>query len=142
MSGVQATSECEEAYNRIKMTKDLRHVLFKIENKKEIVVDTQKDKEDIPFAEAWTNFCEALPKNEPRYALVDVEYTTDDGRPQSKLTFVFWSPDGKTTVKDRMLYASSKDAIKQKFKGIMKEVQANDEGDLAWDSINALMNKK
>ena len=30
-----------------------------------------------------------------RYALLEYEYTTDDGRPQSKLCFVLWSPDDK-----------------------------------------------
>merc|ERR1711924_43569 len=84
----------------------------------------------------------ALPEDQPRYALVDIHYTTDDGRDQSKLTFVMWSPDDKCGVKDKMLYASSKDAIKKKFTGIMKELQANDMSDLTDDEINALMNKK
>eukprot|EP00439_Symbiodinium_sp_Y106_P080606 s935_g19.t1 len=83
------------------------------------------------------DFVSKLPEGEPRYALVDYEYTSEDGRPQSKLCFVFW-----TTVKDRMVYASSKDALKKKFPGIMKEVQANDMGDLDVKEVDDLMKKK
>merc|ERR1712007_195078 len=92
--------------------------------------------------ETFDDFVSSLPEAEPRYALVDVDYKTDDGRDQSKLTFVMWSPDDKCGVRDKMLYASSKDAIKKKFTGIMKELQANDMSDLTDDEINALMNKK
>jgi len=73
-----------------------------------------------------------LPQDQPRYALVDIEYETEDGRPQDKLTFVVWLPDDKCGVKDNMIYASSKDAIKKCFPGI-KELQANDMGDLDFD---------
>merc|ERR1712195_326966 len=117
--------------------KTKKYVLFKIENKKEIVIDCQGD-----TTKTFEDFKAALPEAEPRYGLVDIEYTTDDGRPQSKLTFVMWSPDDKCGVKDKMLYASSKDAIKKKFVGIMKEIQANDLDDLEDDAIQALMNKK
>merc|ERR1712048_514132 len=107
------------------MKKSLAYVLFKIQDKKEIVVDTEGD-----ASKSFDDFKGALPEAEPRYALVDIHYKTDDGRDQSKLTFVMWSPDDKVGVKEKMLYASSKDAIKKKFTGIMKELQANDMGDL------------
>merc|ERR1712113_305739 len=99
-----------------------------IENKKKIVVDEEGERD-----KTWDDFVKALPEAEPRYALVDVDYTSEDGRPQDKLTFVMWSPDDKCGVKDKMLYASSKDALKKKFTGIMKEVQANDKGDLDFE---------
>jgi len=145
MSGVTVDDDCNEAVKQIKMKKDLRYVLFTIENKKKIVVEKREPKapDETPWAEVWEGFCKALCPTEPRYALVDVDYTSDDGRPQSKLTFIFWSPDGKTSVKDRMLYASSKDALKNgPMKGVMKDMQANDEGDLEWKEIEALMNRK
>merc|ERR1711957_153436 len=137
MSGVAVNADCVEKYSQIKMKKDLRFVTFKIENKKEIVVDKEG-----PPANTFDDFKASLPEDEPRYALVDIEFKSEDGRDQSKLTFVFWSPDDKTSVKDRMLHASSKDAIKKKFPGIMKELQANDNGDLEWDEVYKLMTKK
>ncbi|CAE7208976.1 unnamed protein product [Symbiodinium sp. CCMP2456] len=137
MSGVAVNDACVDLYNQIKMKKDLRYVIFKIENHKEIVTECQG-----PSGETYKDFVSKLPEGEPRYALVDYEYTSEDGRPQSKLCFVFWSPDDKTTVKDRMVYASSKDALKKKFPGIMKEVQANDMGDLDVKEVDDLMKKK
>merc|ERR1719465_147964 len=100
------------------------------------VIDAEGD-----ASKTFADFVAALPEDQARYALVDIDYTTDDGRPQSKLTFVMWSPDDKLNVKDKMLYASSKDAIKKKFTGIMKELQANDMGDLEWKDVEALMNR-
>ena len=138
MSGVSVNDECVDMYNTIKMgPKDkpkLRHILFKIKDKKEIVLDSAAEK----VAESttwWEDFKTALDTaKEPRYALIDCDYESTDGRPQSKLCFVFYSPD-EGAVQQRMLYASSKDAIKKKFPGIMKEVQANDMGDLEWDEV-------
>eukprot|EP00413_Alexandrium_margalefii_P016978 CAMPEP_0204527884 /NCGR_PEP_ID=MMETSP0661-20131031/9218_1 /ASSEMBLY_ACC=CAM_ASM_000606 /TAXON_ID=109239 /ORGANISM="Alexandrium margalefi, Strain AMGDE01CS-322" /LENGTH=136 /DNA_ID=CAMNT_0051533821 /DNA_START=85 /DNA_END=495 /DNA_ORIENTATION=- len=136
MSGVGVKDECVEKYNEIKMKKDKRYVIFKIENSKQIVVDCE-----APNTETFKDFVSKLPEDEPRYALVDIDYTSTDGRPQSKLCFVFWSPDDKAPVKQRMVYASSKDAIKKKLTGVMKEIQANDLSDLAEDTVMKEMQK-
>merc|ERR1711979_86008 len=125
---------CVEKFNEIKMKKTLKYVVFKIENRKQIVVEQEGDKD-----KTYQDFQEPLPESEPRYALVDVEYETDEGVKQNKLCFFFWSPDDKTTVKDRMIYASSKDAIKKKLVGVMKEVQANDMSELDEDEVKATM---
>eukprot|EP00409_Alexandrium_fundyense_P007202 CAMPEP_0195046854 /NCGR_PEP_ID=MMETSP0347-20130606/29794_1 /TAXON_ID=2932 /ORGANISM="Alexandrium fundyense, Strain CCMP1719" /LENGTH=106 /DNA_ID=CAMNT_0040074947 /DNA_START=21 /DNA_END=338 /DNA_ORIENTATION=+ len=106
MSGVTVNDECVAKYQEIKMKKALRYVIFKIENKKEIVLDCEGTSE-----ETLADFRKKLPDDQPRYALVDIDYQTADGRPQSKLCFIFWSPDDKTNVKDRMICASSKNAI-------------------------------
>ena len=45
------------------------------------------------------------------------------------------SPD-TATIKQKMLYSSSKDALKKAFgPGVAKEIQANDHGDLQWSSV-------
>eukprot|EP00415_Alexandrium_ostenfeldii_P005079 UN5079 len=136
MSGVKVEDTCVEKYNEIKMKKDKRYVIFKIQDFKQIVFESEG-----PKTETFADFRDKLPKDEPRYALVDCDYTSADGRPQSKLCFVFWSPDDTTTVKQRMVYASSKDAIKKKLTGIMKEIQANDMSDLSDDAVDKEMKK-
>merc|ERR1712107_615203 len=121
-----------------KMGKKLRYCIFKISaDKKSVENDSQGEVE-----KTWDDFKAALPDDGARYALVDVEYESEDGRPQSKLTFVFWCPDDKCGVKEKMLYSGTKDALKRKFTGIMKELQANDTGDLEWDQVKQLMLKK
>mmetsp|Transcript_95402 Transcript_95402/g.307902 ORF Transcript_95402/g.307902 Transcript_95402/m.307902 type:complete len:137 (-) Transcript_95402:43-453(-) len=134
MSGVAVSDECVEKYNQIKMKKDLRYVIFKIQDRKVIV-----PADEGPTTETFDDWKQKLSEKDPCYSLVDIEYESDDGRKQAKLCFVFWSPDGQTSVKDRMVYASSKDAIKKKFPGIMKEIQANDMGDLDWSTVHKTM---
>lgn len=123
-SGVKVSEDCVAIFNEIKLKHTKRYIIYKIENKKQIVIEKEGAKE-----ETYDDFVNAIPKDEPRYAVVDFEYTTEDGRKQEKLVFVFWSPDeGK--VQNKMLYASSKDNIKKALSGFAKEVQANDAGDL------------
>jgi len=87
-----------------------------------IVLETKEENKEY----TWEKIKEVLPANEPRYAVMDVAYKSDDGREQNKLTFVFWSPDGGASVKEKMLYAATKDSIKKIMSGCMKEVQANE----------------
>merc|ERR1711879_141743 len=126
-SGVKVNDEGVAIYNDMKLKKNggYRWITFVIKDEKEIFIDQKGD-----LAQSFEDFKKVLPEDEPRYGLVDIKYTTDDGRAQEKLTFVMWSPDDKTTVKKKMLYASSKEAIKKKMTGVMKELQANDMGDM------------
>jgi len=86
----------------------------------------------------YKDFTDSLPKDEPRYAVLDFEYNTDDGRPQSKLLFVLWSPDN-SNVKKKMVYAASKDNIKRKLVGVAKELQANDASEVDEQEVLKLM---
>merc|ERR1712046_337199 len=116
------------------LKKTSRWALFKIENDKTITNCSSGDKD-----QTVNDFRAALPEAEPRFGLVDVDYTADDGRPHNLLWFIFWSPEAKCTVKDKMLYASSKDALKKKFTGLMKEIQANSMDDISDANIQQLM---
>jgi len=129
-SGVRVAAASMELFTQIKMKKDLRFVTYRIKDSAEIVADCTG-----PKSETWDDFVGHLPQDEPRYALVDIPYQDQEGFDKSKLVFVHWSPDGRTTVRQRMLYASSKLAMKSALTGIMTEVQANDMEDLALEGI-------
>mmetsp|Transcript_57432 Transcript_57432/g.153433 ORF Transcript_57432/g.153433 Transcript_57432/m.153433 type:complete len:138 (-) Transcript_57432:355-768(-) len=135
-SGATCDDECQKKFEQIKMKKDLRYVIYCIEDKKTIKFEKEGEVD-----KTFDDFKKALPEDQPRYAVIDYPYKSEDGRDQSKLTFVFWSPD-TCGVKDKMLYASSKDAIKKKLTGIMKEMQCNDEGDLDEDNFTKKMLEK
>mmetsp|Transcript_43035 Transcript_43035/g.115689 ORF Transcript_43035/g.115689 Transcript_43035/m.115689 type:complete len:138 (-) Transcript_43035:356-769(-) len=135
-SGATCDDECQKKFEQIKMKKDLRYVIYCIEDKKTIKFEKEGEVD-----KTFDDFKKALPEDQPRYAVIDYPYKSEDGRDQSKLTFVFWSPDS-TGVKSKMLYASSKDAIKKKLTGIMKEMQCNDEGDLDEDNFTKKMLEK
>mmetsp|Transcript_70251 Transcript_70251/g.168325 ORF Transcript_70251/g.168325 Transcript_70251/m.168325 type:complete len:139 (+) Transcript_70251:92-508(+) len=122
MSGVTVQDDCVTKFEEMKTRHLYKYIIYKIENKKEIVIDCIGEK-GATYDEFKNKLLED--KSQPRYALVDMSYNTADGRPQEKLVFLFYSDDDNTGVKDRMLYASSKDAIKKKLPGVMKEHQAN-----------------
>lgn len=124
MSGVTMDPICLEKFEQMKLKHELRYILFKIENKKKIILDCEGGKD-----KCYEDFVSALPADQPRYCLVDVEYTTKSGAEHSKVVFIFWSPDNGP-VMQKMLYASSKDSIKKSMLGIQLEVQANDVDDL------------
>ena len=100
------------------------YIIYKIENKKTIVFESQGEKD-----KSYDEFVAALPSDQPRYALVDVDYTTKSGAQHSKVVFIFWSPDDGP-VREKMLYAASKDSIKKSMLGIQLEIQANDLDDV------------
>jgi len=71
-----------------------------------------------------------MPTDQPRYAIYDLEFETKDGRKESKLVFIMYSPDLCTKGTLRFVYAQNKDAIKAKMSPVHKELQINDAADL------------
>ncbi|KAJ3513641.1 hypothetical protein NM208_g15156 [Fusarium decemcellulare] len=64
---------------------------------------------------------------------------TGDGI-RNKLTFIAWSPDD-AGIQPKMIYASSKEALKRSLTGIATELQANDTDDIEYDSIIKTVSK-
>lgn len=131
LSGVCLTDECKTKFQEMQLKHQIRFILFKIENKKSIIVDKIGE-----VSQTYEDFLKALPQNEPRYCLVDVDYTTTSGADHTKMVFIFWCPDD-CGVKDKMLYASSKDTIKKAMGGIQVEIQANDNQDIDKPTVQA-----
>ena len=82
----------------------LRFITFKIEGDSEIVIDQKGPRENT-----YEDFIVALknePAGEPRYGVVDCDYTTEDGRDASKICFVAYVPD-TCKIKMKMLYSGA-----------------------------------
>merc|ERR1712217_594056 len=77
----------------------------------------------------FASFTCKLPDGNCRYAVLDVEINTKSGATTNKLIFIAWSDDN-AAIKPKMLYASSKDALKKALTGINDEYQATDRSDL------------
>ena len=58
--------------------------------------------------------------------------TTDDGREFSKLFFISWVPDS-CKAKEKMLYASSKQSLRNALSGVHLDHQAADMDDVMKD---------
>lgn len=70
-----------------------------------------------------------LPADDCRYAIFDMDFTTNDGRPGNKLVSISWAPD-TAKVKAKMVYAGSKDALTRALVGVATKVHATDLSEL------------
>uniref|UniRef100_K3WB44 ADF-H domain-containing protein n=1 Tax=Globisporangium ultimum (strain ATCC 200006 / CBS 805.95 / DAOM BR144) TaxID=431595 RepID=K3WB44_GLOUD len=108
-----------------------RYFIYKIVDDTEIVIESTG-----PSSETYEDFAAKLAQvtNDCRYGLIDLDVTTKDGRPTSKLVFLSWSPD-TARIKSKMLYASSKESIKRVLMGVGIHLTATDASELAKESI-------
>ncbi|XP_005305532.2 cofilin-1 isoform X1 [Chrysemys picta bellii] len=118
---VRKASTPEEVKKRKKavlfcLSEDKRNII--LEEGKEILVGDVGETVDDPYL----HFVKMLPESDCRYALYDATYETKESKKED-LVFVFWAPDC-APLKSKMIYASSKDAIKKKLTGIKHELQA------------------
>ncbi|EMP30754.1 Cofilin-2 [Chelonia mydas] len=136
-SGVTVNDEVIKVFNDMKVRKSStpeeikkrkKAVLFCLsDDKKQIIVEETKQilVGDIgdTVEDPYTAFVKLLPLNDCRYALYDATYETKESKKED-LVFIFWAPES-APLKSKMIYASSKDAIKKKFTGIKHEWQVN-----------------
>ncbi len=129
MSGVAVGEECVKCYEAMKMGRKLKYATFKVNDTlTEIVVD----KTGEPGTE-FDEFVGQFPEKDCRYGIIDIDYE-HDGCKKSRIVFVFWSPD-TANIRSKMVYASSKEAMRRQLAGIMCEMQCNDISDLTMEEM-------
>lgn len=141
-SGVKVDNDCKTKFQDIKLGRKFRYVLFGFAEKDPTQIVVLKEANPSSTYESFTEDLYDAEKNkECRYAVFDAEYQAATGMQKNKILFFMWSPD-TATIKQKMLYSSSKDALKKAFgEGIAKEIQANDHGDLQWSSVLEICKK-
>ncbi|KAJ1675866.1 cofilin [Spiromyces aspiralis] len=108
--------------------KFIKFVMFKLSNAGDKIIVSY-----ISKSEDYEDFVKRLPEDECRWAVYDMTFDTKDGQ-RSKLVFFSWTPD-KAKVKNKMMYASSKQALKSIFTGIHNDIQATDFDDVQLDAV-------
>jgi len=93
----------------------------------EIVVEKVGDEE-------YEQFLEILPETECRWAIYDFGFEKEDGGHRNKIIFLSWSPDD-AKIKQKMLFASSRDALKRSLAGIAIEIQGSDLSEVAYEIV-------
>lgn len=116
-TGITVNVECSRAWDEMKIKHKFMYVTFRIQDDKEVVVDKRGD-----TSSTYSAFRDALPADDCRYAVVEVPGTT-------KIVFVMWTPDS-ASVKQKMIYASTRQAILDKVPGHAKSAQASDKSEL------------
>ena len=125
-SGIQCAASVQAGFALINKTKpDARFVTFGIEN------DEIVHKDAGSATATWDDFVEMCKDDQPCYALFHYEYQTTDGRTSDAMLFIAWVPD-RAKIKQKMQYASSKEALKKALGGGagLIDLQAGDKGDL------------
>ncbi|XP_059561464.1 destrin isoform X2 [Myotis daubentonii] len=105
-----------------------------VEEGKEILVGDV----GVTITDPFKHFVGMLPEKDCRYALYDASFETKESRKEELMFFLCFFIFGISLsrapelapLKSKMIYASSKDAIKKKFQGIKHECQANGPEDL------------
>ncbi|XP_067877587.1 cofilin-2-like [Heterodontus francisci] len=135
-SGVKVSDEVVCCFNEMKVRKSCSHdevkkrkkaILFKIsDDQTNIVVHEGKeilvgDVEDGKVQDPLQAFIDMLPTDNCCYALYDASFETKETKKQ-ELIFIHWAPDD-APIRQKMLYASSKAAIRKKLGGIKHEWQ-------------------
>ena len=122
MSGVAVAEDCLSVFNKVKMrSKGLQWATFRVEENEGSVLTAATGE----VSGDYDDFIAALPESECRYAIYDYKYVNADDCEFSKLVFVVWNPDS-ARLKNKMLYASTKDFFKSRLSGIAVEIQATD----------------
>jgi cofilin len=130
-TGVVVDDEVATAFNGFKLQSagfKLRYYTYVIEGKQIIKIEKSGDR-----SKTYEDFCSDLPENGCRYGLIDLEFTTEDGRPTSKLVFITWNPD-TAPIRDKMLYSGSKESIKAALTGVGIHINATDFAELDFES--------
>lgn len=118
-----------EAYNEIKIKKRHAYVVMMIKDNKKIVVERLGDKLPVNCTESQNaEIFNEMKKGfgmEPRYIIFDFCFTRTNDSVGQKLAFISWCCD-ECPIGKKMIYASSKDALKKKFNGLNLDFQCTD----------------
>lgn len=140
-SGVSVAPECIKAFNELKLGKDIKWIIYKISDdwKQIEVEETSNDGDFGAFREKLLNAKSKDRRGNEgmggRYAVFDIEYDLESGEgKRSKITFISWCPDDAPQY-PRMMYSSSKEAIKRSLNGLAADIQANDPDDIEFDNV-------
>uniref|UniRef100_A0A673LQB7 Cofilin-2-like n=1 Tax=Sinocyclocheilus rhinocerous TaxID=307959 RepID=A0A673LQB7_9TELE len=98
-------------------------------DRKSIVVDVENclKVKDVGNSDVLKKILSKLPTNECRYALYDCSYVSMESVKED-LVFILSAPE-TASLKSRMVYASSKAALKAKMPGLKFEWQINEPAD-------------
>ncbi|RQM19524.1 hypothetical protein B5M09_004066 [Aphanomyces astaci] len=138
-SGVGVSDEATNTFNGFKLQAPdhkFRYVTFKIEGNQFVVDKTG------PREHTYEDFAKALagdltvpnPVYECRHGVIDLDCTSKDGRPVAKLVFLSWSPEN-ASIKAKMVYSSSKEALKSVCVGVGIFINATDASELEFATV-------
>ncbi|KAI5841921.1 hypothetical protein DFP73DRAFT_574148 [Morchella snyderi] len=117
-------------FEELKLGKKVKYIIYKLSDDKKCI-EVEKHSESTDY----DSFIGDLPENECRYAIYDFEYELEAGEgTRNKLCFYAWSPDD-APVRSKMVYASSKEALRRSLTGIHAEIQGTDYSEVSHETV-------
>ncbi|KAK8518427.1 hypothetical protein V6N13_027903 [Hibiscus sabdariffa] len=129
-SGIAVNDNCKAKFLELKAKRNHRYIVFKIEDATQQVV---VEKLGAPN-DKYEDLIASMPASECRYAVFDLDFTTNENCQKSKIIFIAWSPD-TSRVRSKMVYASSKDRFRKELDGVQVELQATDLSEMSYDIV-------
>ncbi|XP_020607392.1 cofilin-like [Orbicella faveolata] len=133
-------------FAKIKDKKQHGYAVMMINKEKTAVVMERKGLklEDREVGTTQKSFDEmrevVLESKEPRYILADVTYEREGAGKKDVVVYIYWCSDG-VSVKQKMVYASTNEALKKSFTGI-KCVECHDDDEFTYDFIVAKLKQQ
>eukprot|EP00479_Gromia_sphaerica_P015365 TRINITY_DN9720_c0_g1_i1.p1 TRINITY_DN9720_c0_g1~~TRINITY_DN9720_c0_g1_i1.p1 ORF type:complete len:94 (-),score=17.90 TRINITY_DN9720_c0_g1_i1:233-514(-) len=85
-TGIAATDDCLAIFKKLQVGSNYHFIIYKIEDKKRIVVDCSSDSKDNDWD--WDSFVDrVMETGEPRYAAVDFHFENHEGNEKTVLLF-------------------------------------------------------
>ncbi|KAI0049713.1 hypothetical protein FA95DRAFT_1515406, partial [Auriscalpium vulgare] len=128
-SGVAVNPACLEAFQELKLGKKLKYIIYAVSDDKTEIVVVKSSK-----TANYDEFLGDLPEADCRWAVYDFEFEKEGGGKRNKICFYSWAPDD-AKIKSKMLFASSKDALRRALVGIAAEIQGTDYSEVAYESV-------
>jgi len=136
-SGVTVADECKSVFEEIKSKKKHRFVIYYIKDEKQVCVEKIGER-----GESYDDFVQAITSggsNDCRYGIFDMEYKhqtqgTTEASLKQKLILMSYCPD-TARIKQKMIYASSLEALKKPLVGVAKVIQATDMSEVDYECV-------
>lgn len=129
-TGIPCSADVATKFENMKLRSAASYMVMKIvDNEVKVIVEGKEKGENggvQPFME-WLGEDDRM--DECCYCVVDVAFTTADGRPTSKLVFVSWVPD-TSKIREKMKYSGTKDAVLSQLQGAAIKLNATDISEL------------
>jgi len=128
-SGVAVNSDCLNVFQELKLRKKHKYIIFGLSPDKTEIISLKTG-----TSTEYEDFLADLPENQCRWAIYDLEFQKEEGGVRNKIIFYHWSPDD-AKIKDKMVFASSRDALRRSLVGVAVEIQGTDNSEVAFETV-------
>lgn len=137
VSGIKTNEAVNAVYKELKNDRKIKAMILKINDQTELEVEQSWKTEEFKHED----FTSKLPADDCRFAIVDFEYETSEGRKDFKILFILWAPISCKPQK-KMKYSTSVNGIVDELGAIGLLVQADSASDVTREALTGKLHDK